>query len=245
MAREGLAGRHAVLGALQSTRHVHSVLIDKDAVDRPEVRKVIEAAGARGIRVSYVTTTELGRLVGASIQGVGALADPLPPHTAVDLLAIAKARGEPAFILAVDGIEDPQNLGAIARTALLAGCHGLIVPDRGTAAIGPGAHKAASGAFSQLAVAQVANLRTALENLKREGVWILGADAGTGKAPWTLNLRQPVCLVLGSESAGLSAQALAAVEERITIPTPGGDLSLNVSAAAAILAFEHVRQAKA
>ncbi|MFO1534426.1 MAG: 23S rRNA (guanosine(2251)-2'-O)-methyltransferase RlmB, partial [Thermoplasmatota archaeon] len=147
------------------------------------------------------------------------------------------------FLVAVDGIEDPQNLGAIARSALLAGCHGLIVPERGTASIGPGATKAASGAFSMLPVATVSSLVTALTTLRREGVWLLGADANGGKSPWSLKLGGAVCIVLGSEHNGLSQQTLNALDERVRIPTPGGDLSLNVSAAAAVLFFERVRQA--
>src|SRR5262245_62156061 len=135
-------------------------------------------------------------MVGTGHQGVGAVVSPLPNHSVKGLVELARKAGEEPFLLAVDGIEDPQNLGPNARSALLAGCHGLIVPERGTAAIGTGAVKAASGAFSLLPVAQVASLATALANLKRENVWILGADANGGKAPWKLKLTQGLCFVL-------------------------------------------------
>jgi 23S rRNA (guanosine2251-2'-O)-methyltransferase len=244
--REGIVGRHAVLGALQSDREVHSILFDRELPMTPEFKHITEEASRRAVRVSYVTKTELARLVGApAVQGVGAIVAPLANHSVKDLVDKARDRDQEPFLVAVDGIEDPQNLGAIARSALLAGCHGLIVPERGTATIGPGAHKAASGAFSLLPVAQVASLRTALETLKREGVWVLGADANGGKTPWSLKLKGAVCFVLGSESEGLSKQCLDALDEKVCLPTPGGELSLNVSAAAAALLFERVRQSMA
>lgn len=243
--REGIAGRHAVLQALRSPREVHSLLIAKESAGVPELKPILDAAMARGLVVRYVTAADLVRTVGASTQGVGALVAPLTNQSVRDLLDAAAARKQDAFLVAVDGIEDPQNLGAIARTALLAGAHGLIVPERGTAAIGPGATKAASGAFSLLPVAQVASLATALDNAKRGGCWILGADANGGKAPWRLRMKGPLCLVLGSESEGLSRQTLDRLDDRVCIPTPGGDLSLNVSAAAAILLFERLRQLEA
>ena len=121
----------------------------------------------------------------------------------------------------------------------------MVVPERGTASIGPGAIKAASGAFSLLPVAHVASLPTALATLRREGVWVVGADANGGKAPWKLKLTGAVCIVLGSEHNGLSKQTLEVLDERVCIPTPGGDLSLNVSAAAAAILFERVRQVQA
>ncbi|MFO1532159.1 MAG: TrmH family RNA methyltransferase [Thermoplasmatota archaeon] len=244
-AREGISGRHAVLQALRSGREVHSVLVRKESGEDPALRPIQDEAARRGLTIRYVTEGDLVRTVGGSGQGVGALVAPLAEHSAKDLVLLARAQGEEPFLVAADGIEDPQNLGALARSALLAGAHGLIVPERGTAGIGAGAMKAASGAFSLLPVARVASLPTALANLRREGVWILGADANGGKAPWKLRLTGAVCLVLGSEHDGLSQQTLDALDERVCVPTPGGDLSLNVSAAAAAILFERVRQAEA
>lgn len=243
--REGISGRHAVLNALRSDREVHSVLISRERDKDPELKPIREAAAMRRVTVQHVLPGELERSVGPSNQGVGAIVAPLPVFSVKDLIERARAAGEEPFLVAVDGIEDPQNLGAIARSALLAGCHGLIVPERGTASIGPGAVKAASGAFSLLPVAQVSSLGGALAGLKRDGVWLLGADANGGKAPWKLKLTGAICIILGAEAEGLSKQTLEALDERVCIPTPGGDLSLNVSAAAAALLFERVRQATA
>ena len=241
-AREGISGRHAVLQALRSNREVHSVLVRSDVPPDAALADIRAEAARRGLTLRHVTEAELVRTVGSALQGVGAIVAPLAEQSVKDLLAHAKAARQDPFIVAVDGIEDPQNLGAIARSALLAGAHGLVVPERGTAAIGPGAEKAASGAFSLLPVARVASLPTALATLHREGVWILGADANGGKAPWRLRMSGPLCLVVGSEHSGLSAQTLGVLDERVRIPTPGGDLSLNVAAATAVLLFERVRQ---
>jgi 23S rRNA (guanosine2251-2'-O)-methyltransferase len=240
--REGIGGRHAVLQALRSERPVHSVIFARETSTDPGLKPIQQEMARRGLTFRYVSNAELVSMVGPGHQGVGAVVSPLPNQSIKDLVDLARKAGEEPFIVAVDGIEDPQNLGAIARTALLAGCHGLIVPERGTAAIGTGAIKAASGAFSLLPVANVSTLATALVNLKREGVWIVGADANGGKAPWKLRLTQGVCIVLGAEHDGLSRQTLEALDERVCIPTPGGDLSLNVSAAAAAILFERVRQ---
>jgi 23S rRNA (guanosine2251-2'-O)-methyltransferase len=244
-AREGIFGRHAVLQALRSGREVHSILMRRESSSDQTLQDIREEAARRDVSIRYVTEADLVRTVGGASQGVGALVAPMPEYSAKDLVDLAKRAGQEAFIVAVDGVEDPQNLGAIARTALLAGAHGLIVPEKGTASIGPGAVKAASGAFSQLPVSRVANLGTALANLKREGVWIVGADANGGQAPWRLRLSGAVCLVMGAEHEGLSSQTLGLLDERVCIPTPGGDLSLNVSAAFAAIAFERVRQLRA
>ncbi len=243
--REGIGGRHAVLQALQSTREVHSILIDRAISTDPGLKPIQDAAARRGLTLRYVSAAELTSMAGTANQGVGALVAPLADFSVKDLVALAKAKGEEPFLVAVDGIEDPQNLGAIARSALLAGCHGLIVPERGTASIGPGAVKSSAGAFSLLPVCKVSGIASALSSLKREGVWIVGADANGGKAPWKLKLTQGLCIVLGSEHDGLSKQTLEALDAKVCIPTPGGDLSLNVSAAAASILFERVRQMSA
>jgi 23S rRNA (guanosine2251-2'-O)-methyltransferase len=166
----------------------------------------------------------------------------LPDLSVRDLVENARKAGHEPFIVAVDGVEDVGNLGAVARTALLAGCDGIIIPEKGTATISPAAVKASQGALELIPVAKVASIGTALASLRRENVWIVGADANGGKAPWNLKMTGAVCVVLGSEHAGLSKQALDALDERVCIPTPGGDLSLNVGAAAAVVLFERVRQ---
>lgn len=242
MERVGIAGRHAVLQALRSDREVHSIVLARETSTDPGLKPVQQAAATRGLTLRYVSNAELVSMVGPGHQGVGAIVGPLPEFSVKDLVSRAKDAGEEPLLVAVDGVEDPQNLGAIARSALLAGCHGLIVPERGTASIGAGAGKAAAGAFNLLPVARVSSIGSALSSLKREGVWILGADANGGKAPWKLDLTQGLCVVLGAEHDGLSRQTLEALDGKVCIPTPGGDLSLNVSAAGAAILFDAVRQ---
>lgn len=240
--REGIGGRHAVLQALKSQREVHSVLLARETSVDPGLKPIKDAAATRGLTIRYLQAIELTTMVGTPHQGVGAIVAPLPNYSVKDLIEMGNADGGSPFLVAVDGVADPQNLGAIARSALLAGCTGMIVPERRTSVIGAGANKAASGAFSLLPVAQVTTLATAIATLKRENVWVLGADANGGKAPWKLRFKGPICIVLGSEHEGLSPPVLEALDERVCIPTPGGDLSMNVSAAAAVLLFERVRQ---
>lgn len=243
--REGISGRHAVLQALRSGRQVHSVLADEKLVDSGEMAAIKAECARRNLPIRWVTAAEIQRTCQSASQGVGALVAAMPDFSVKDLIDLARAGNEEPLLVAVDGVEDPQNLGAIARSAMLAGAHGMIVPDKGTATIGVGAMKAASGAFSTLPVARVANLVTAIATLQREHVWVVGADANGGKAPWKMDLKGGFCLVLGSESDGLGKQTLAALDAKTCIPTPGGDISLNVSAAAAVLLFEAVRQRKA
>ena len=241
--REAVAGRHAVLEALRSGREVHSVLVVHDAKDPEGVR---EAATVRGVTVRFLGSHELTTLVGtAHHRGFGAFVAPMADSSVRSLVEAARAKGEEPFLVALDGVEDVGNLGAVARSALLAGAHGLILPERGNASVTEGARKAASGAFSRLPVAAVSSLGSALAALRRDGVWVIGADARGGKAPWSLDLAKACCIVLGSENEGLSKATLEQLDARVCIPTPGGELSLNVSAAAAVLCFERVRQVAA
>lgn len=232
-----------MLQALRSRREVHSVVVSRELADDAGLAPIKEEAARRGLSLRWVSDHELAGMVGTTRhQGVGAVVAPLENSSVKDLVDIARRGGEEPFVVVVDGIEDPQNLGAIARSALLAGAHGMIVPEKGTAAIGSGAAKAAAGAFSLLPVARVSSLATAISTLKREEVWILGADSNGGKPPWKLKLSGALAIVLGSEHDGISRQVQDLLDERVCIPTPGGDLSLNVSAAAAAIFFERVRQ---
>lgn len=215
------------------------MLLDRDKPDK-DIEKLAREAG---IALSFVTATRIAEATGLPRhQGAAAYVAPMPPMSVKDLVARARAAGEEPFLVALDGVEDVGNLGAISRSALLAGCHGMIVPERGTASLGPAAIQASQGALELLPVAQVASLGGALASLRRENVWLVGADSSGGKAPWRLKMTGAVCIILGSEHAGLSKQTVDTLDERVCIPTPGGDLSLNVSAAAAVLMFERVRQ---
>jgi 23S rRNA (guanosine2251-2'-O)-methyltransferase len=181
---------------------------------------------------------ELERLCGSpDHQGVVAEVEPYPYAGAGELL-----RAENALLLALDQVQDPRNLGAVARSAEAAGAAGLIIPERRSAAVTAVACKASAGAVEHLPIAHVRNLADWLGEAKLAGFWIWGAEAGASQAPWQVDLGGPTVLVLGGEGKGLRPRVAAACDGLIALPQRGKVGSLNVSAAAAALLFEAVRQ---
>jgi 23S rRNA (guanosine2251-2'-O)-methyltransferase len=181
---------------------------------------------------------ELERLCGSpDHQGVVAEVDPYPYGDAKALL-----RREDALIVALDQVQDPRNLGAVCRSAEVAGAAGLIVPERRAAAITASACKASAGAVEHLEIAHVRNLSDWLGAAKEAGFWIWGADADADAAPWSVDLKGPTVLVLGGEGKGLRPRVAASCDGFVALPQRGQIDSLNVSAAATALLFEALRQ---
>ena len=185
---------------------------------------------------------ELTRLAGSpDHQGVVAEVEAYPHANASDLVA-----GSDALVVALDQIQDPHNLGAVARSAEAAGASGLVIPDRRSAQVTPAVCKASAGAVEHLPIAKVGNLADWLESVKaREGLWVYGAAGEASSSYGDVDLSGPVVLVLGSEGSGLRPRVQAACDALVSIPLSGKTASLNVSAAAAILLFEAVRQRRA
>ena len=189
-------------------------------------------------RAPEVPADELERLCGSpDHQGVVAAVEPYPYTGASELL-----RKEGALLVALDQVQDPRNLGAVARSAEAAGAAGLIVPERRSAAVTAVACKASAGAVEHLSIAHVRNLADWLGEAKEAGFWIWGADAEAKQAPWDVDLSGPTVLVLGGEGKGLRPRVASACDGLIALPQRGRIDSLNVSAAAAALLFEAVRQ---
>jgi 23S rRNA (guanosine2251-2'-O)-methyltransferase len=163
--------------------------------------------------------------------------EPYPYAGAAELLRV-----ENALLVALDQVQDPRNLGAVARSAEAAGATGLVVPERRSAAVTAVACKASAGAVEHLPIAHVRNLADWLGEAKQAGFWIWGADAEGGRAPWDVDLSGPTVLVMGGEGKGLRPRVAAACDGLIALPQRGKIDSLNVSAAAAALLFEAVRQ---
>lgn len=181
---------------------------------------------------------ELERLCGSpDHQGVVAEVDPYPYAGASELL-----RKENALLVALDQVQDPRNLGAVARSAEAAGAAGLVIPERRAAEVTAVACKASAGAVEHLLIAHVRNLADWLAEAKQAGFWTWGADASADKAPWDIDLTGPTILVLGGEGKGLRPRVAAACDGLVAFPQRGRIDSLNVSAAAAALLFEAVRQ---
>jgi 23S rRNA (guanosine2251-2'-O)-methyltransferase len=189
-------------------------------------------------RAPETPAAELQRLCGSpDHQGVVAEVDPYPyadPH--------ALLGGEAPLIVALDQVQDPRNLGAVARSVEFAGAAGLVIPDRRSAEVTAVACKASAGAVEHLPIARVRNLADWLAEAKKSGLWVWGADAGADQAAWDLDLRGPTVLVLGGEGKGIRPRVAAVCDAQVALPQQGRVASLNVSTAATALLFEAIRQ---
>jgi len=241
-----LLGRRAVLEALRAGRPVSRVLVARSADVRGPLREIVREARARRVVVQIVDRRRLDALAhGIVHQGVAAMIAAAPTVSVDDLLARSRARGEPPFLIALDGVEDPHNLGAVIRTAEAAGAHGVIIPRRRAAGLTPVVARASAGALAHCPVAQVGNLVAALERLKGEGVWVVGGDAAGSERYDAAPLDPPLVLVLGGEGRGLHRLVRERCDRVVRIPLRGRVASLNVSVAAALLLFEVARRHRA
>lgn len=189
-------------------------------------------------RAPETAPEELQRLCGSpDHQGVVAEVDPYPYGDPKGLL-----KRESALIVALDQVQDPRNLGAVCRSAEFAGAAGVVIPDRRAAEVTPVVCKASAGAVEHLEVAHVRNLADWLAEAKEEGFWIWGADAEATQSPWDVDLRGPTVLVLGGEGRGIRPRVASICDGLVALPSRGKVDSLNVSAAAAALLFEAIRQ---
>jgi 23S rRNA (guanosine2251-2'-O)-methyltransferase len=214
--------------------------------DAREAEEVGREARGRGVAVDSHERAGLDQLAGAGArhQGVVAIAGEYAYADIDDLLARARAAGAPPLLVALDGVQDPHNLGAIARSAYLLGAHGLIVPRDRAAEVTPAVVKVSAGATEHIGIAQVTNLARALEELKQAGLWLAAVAAGAAAVPlWQLDGSGPLCLVLGAEGKGIRPLVVRACDHQVVIPMAGpGVGSLNVSVAAGVALYEINRQ---
>lgn len=235
----GLRPVEELLGA----RRPVSVLYHVDGALSPPLAALLGKARGQGVSVVPRPRAEMDALVeGRLHQGVVAVTKDFAYCAPDDLLAEAERRGEPSLILALDGIQDPQNLGALLRTSYLLGIHGVLVPRDRAAQITSAVVKASAGASEHIRVAHCTNLVRELEGWKERGLWIVGASAHEGEPPWAIDWRSPTVLVLGSEGKGLRPLVLRACDRRAFIPMSGRLASFNVGAAGAMLLYEARRQ---
>ena len=243
MSEEGLVyGRNPVLALLrESARRADEIAVLAGAGG--PLGEVVALARRAGIKVSYRTRDQLTAIAGSPHhQGVVAR---VASTEYVDLSALQRIpaeRGEPAFFLALDQVQDPRNLGALLRTADAFGVHGVIVPKHRQVGVTAAAARTAMGAVESVAVSRETNLVGAIEALKKSGVWIYGAVTDGGVPAWSADLSGAVCLVLGGEAEGLRPLVARACDVLLSIPMAGRVGSLNVSAAGAVLCYEVARQ---
>ncbi|MBI2524418.1 MAG: 23S rRNA (guanosine(2251)-2'-O)-methyltransferase RlmB [Candidatus Rokubacteria bacterium] len=238
-----LWGRNPVLELLRAEgRRVEEIAILAEGRG-PALQELLTLARSQNVKVSYRTRDQLTAMAGTPHhQGVVARVAEATYATLGELLAVPAARREPAFFLVLDRVQDPRNLGAVLRTAEATGVHGLILPRHQAVGLTAAVAKAAMGAVEHLAVARETNIVQVLETLKRESLWVMGAAEQGGKAPWSVDLAGPLCLVLGGEGEGLRPLVARSCHELLTLPMKGKIGSLNVSAAAAALCYEVLRQ---
>lgn len=236
-----IEGRNAVLEAFRSGKTIDNLFILDGCQDGP-VRSITREARKHDTIVNFVTKERLDQLSETKKhQGVIAFAAAYEYAQVEDMLAAAEKKGEPPFLLLLDNIEDPHNLGAIIRTANLAGAHGVIIPKRRAAGLTATVAKTSAGAINYTPVAKVSNLSHTIRELKKKGMWFVCADMD-GTRMYDLDLKGPIGLVIGSEGEGVSKLVKENCDFTAAIPMAGEIDSLNASVAAGILSYEIVRQ---
>ncbi len=236
-----LTGIHAVREALSAGRPLDRVVIARGRKGE-RIEELVRLARANGVPVRFEAREQVERLAGgAEHQGVMAFAAARHAAALEDILRATQAQTSGLLVL-LDGVEDPRNLGAIARTALSAGAAGVVIAERRSAGLTETAARAAAGALEHLPVARVPNLARALEDLKEAGWWLVGLDESAPKSYTEVDLAGRIGLVLGGEGEGLHELVRKRCDFLVSIPTSGPVRSLNVSVAAGIVIFEAVRQ---
>lgn len=236
-----IEGRNAVLEAFRSGKTVDKLYVQDGCKDGP-VQTILREARKQDTIVQFVGKERLSQLSETGKhQGVIASVASYAYSTVEEMLALAKECGEDPFLILLDNIEDPHNLGAIIRTANLAGAHGVIIPKRRAAGLTAVVAKTSAGALHYTPVAKVTNLVKTMEELKEHGLWFVCADMD-GERMYDLNLKGPIGLVIGSEGEGVGRLVKETCDFVASIPMKGQISSLNASVAAGVLAYEIVRQ---
>ena len=237
-----LVGRNAVTEALKSGRGINKLWIASG--DREgSVAEIAALAKERGIVVQYVERAKIEALAGGHRhQGVLAYVAPVPYSELEDILKAAEAKGEAPFLVLLDELEDPHNLGALLRTADATGVHGILIPKRRSVSLNATVAKTSAGAVEYVPVARIGNIAQTLKKLKEKGFWVAGADMDGEKAYYEADLTGPLVLVVGSEGKGMSRLTKEACDFIVRMPMVGRINSLNASVAGSILMYESMRQ---
>jgi 23S rRNA (guanosine2251-2'-O)-methyltransferase len=236
-------GRNPILEALKAGRPIGKILIAKNIERHGVIGEIIHRAQTGGIPLEWVERQAIDRLseTGSS-QGILAFTSAKDYIDLEDLVIISKEKNEPAFYLILDGVEDPQNLGAVLRTADAVGLHGVIIRERRAVGLTPAVEKASAGAVEYVPVARVSNISRTIETLKQNNIWIVGTDP-SGNTDYTqVDYKPPTTLVIGGEGRGLSELVKQNCDFLVRIPMRGKISSLNTSVASGIMMYEVMRQ---
>lgn len=236
-----IEGRNAVIEAFRAGKTIDKLFILDGCHDGP-IQTIVREAKKHDCIITYVAKDRLDRMSPTGKhQGVVAMAAAYEYAEVEDILKLAEERGEPPFIFVLDNIEDPHNLGAIIRTANLAGAHGIIIPKRRAVGLTATVARTSAGAIHYTPVAKVTNIANTIEELKGKGLWFVCADMN-GELMYHLDLKGPIGLVIGNEGEGVSRLVREKCDFTASIPMKGNIDSLNASVAAGVLAYEIVRQ---
>ena len=233
-----IIGRNAVMEVLKSDRTVEALYISNGSMEG-SIKAIINMAKDKGIVLKDVDRKKLDFMSGGTNhQGVIAQVTPYKYYEIADMLNLAKKRNEDPFIVILDEIEDPHNLGSIIRTAELCGVHGIIIPKRRNVGITSTVYKCSVGAIEHMRIAKVTNINAAIDELKKEGLWIYGADIAGEEYSYQVNFNGPCAMVIGSEGKGISKLTLKKCDKLVKIPMVGRINSLNASVAGGIIMYE-------
>ncbi len=236
-----IVGRNPVIEVLKNKEDVEKILVLRGDL-KGSINKIIGIAKDKGIKIQEVNQKTLDEISeGESHQGVAAVISPFKYSSVEDILAYAKEREEAPFIIILDEIEDPHNLGAITRSAECAGAHGIIIPERRSASVNQTVYSSSAGAIEYMKIAKVTNITQTIKKLKDEGIWVYGADMD-GETYYKSNLTGSVALVIGNEGKGISKLVRENCDVILSIPMKGKISSLNASNAASILMYEVLKQ---
>lgn len=236
-------GRHPVSEALRARPRDVIRLYLNDGGQAARMGDIVRAAQHHKIHIVRASNAQLQDMVGdAPHQGIVAAVQPFAYATLRDILDHANRKGEAPLVVALDQIQDPHNLGAIVRSALALGAHGVVIPKDRAAEVTPTVVKSAAGATAHLPIAKITNMRSCLEELKTAGLWVYGAAAGEGKPLRDLDMRNATVIVIGSEGKGMRRLVAETCDDFVHIPMAGDLGSLNASVATAVVLYEAARQ---
>lgn len=237
-----IEGRNSVLELLESEKDINKIFITRGE-RHGSINKIIAIAKQRKIIIVEKDKRQMEQMAQTqNYQGVIAMVPPFEYCEVEDILDLAKQRKEEAFILILDGIEDPHNLGSIIRTAETAGVHGIIIPKRRAATVNSTVNKVSAGAVEYMKIARVTNISNTIEELKKEGVWICGTDINTNTFYNQQDLKGPLAIVIGNEGTGMSEKVKKNCDFLVKIPMKGKITSLNASVSTGIILYEAVKQ---
>ena len=235
-------GRNAVLELIESGKDINKIYIEKGE-KQGSINRILAKANQRKIMVTEIDKQKFRQMSQTpNAQGIIAIVPPFDYCDVYDIIELAKERNEDPFILILDGIEDPHNLGSIIRTAETAGVHGIIIQKRRAASVNSTVNKVSAGAVEHMKIARVNNINETINTLKKEGIWICGTDMDTNKYYYNQDLTGPLAIVIGSEGFGMSRLVKENCDFLIKIPMKGRITSLNASVSAGIVVYEAVKQ---